>query len=84
MALLNRIRVGAHTAEDIGCLNARYDDTQNLGDSVLLTTSTKRVDALNLKMLENIDSKEWRYYGILDGSFDHDGLPTEKVLRLKE
>lgn len=86
--VLNRIRVGNHTIDDLNRLNQHTFDARNtnamLADNyVVLTTTNARVNATNNKKLKEIDSPEVPFTGLSDGVFPEDMKIAPQDLTLK-
>ncbi len=90
VALLDRVRAGEPTDDDIALLNAKLDVNaavaQNAkGSAMTMTIATRRdmVDHINEKHLEALKTPLQTYVGIIDRDFPQNSLPTDIELHLK-
>lgn len=86
VGLLNRIRNNTVTEEDLEELNRRYIpdfEGRDEGLYIHLTTTNRLAEATNQKKLEEIDGKEYRYRGVVEGDFPPSDLPTGLEVTLK-
>ncbi len=82
--ILNRMRVGENTQEDLNVLNERVSSNDEVGDfSVTLTAYVKMADSINVHKLDVIDAEEFCYEGIIEGDFRAQDSPAPVDLRLK-
>ena len=84
--LLNAIRNGSCSEEDLKVLNQRFDPDYVPSDDefcVTLTSTNDLAAARNQEKLEAISGRMARYRGQTEGRFDRSSLPTEDVLELK-
>lgn len=88
IAMLDRIRTGRPTHEDMLVLNSKVDPTVDgtKGDSFTMTIATRRdiVDTINEKHMAAINRPERRFIGRIQGNFPDNSLPTDVELVLKE
>lgn len=86
IALLDRVRQGAPTKQDIEHLNSRVvtPPTESQGE-VLVTLGTTRmqVASINDKNLEKLEAPAHTIAGIIEGDFPQSILPTSLELTLK-
>jgi len=84
--ILNRIRNGTVTEEDIAILNERYDPHFEPGEKqyVYLTTHNDIVDEINQRELAKLPSAERIYRGKIQGEFSEKDMPTDEELVLKK
>ncbi|MBQ9076543.1 MAG: AAA family ATPase [Muribaculaceae bacterium] len=91
ISMLDRIRVGHPSQQDIMRLNSRVvraEDTAS-GDSnverMVMTLATRRdmVDCINEEHLNRLRTPEITYYGYITGEFPENSLPTSMELTLK-
>ena len=84
--ILNRIRNNTATAENLVCLNKRYDPAHTFkSDDVCLTLSTTNriAEDINHARMNSLTSQEVIYNAIVTGKFDISSYPTEARLLLK-
>lgn len=84
--ILNRIRIGEHTPEDIQVLNSKVDGSFDFAgyDYVFLASHKNIVHGVNQERLDLLPNKELRFMGDIKGTFKENDLPTDLTLRLKE
>ena len=84
LEILDRMRLGENTNEDLDILNEHVSSNDKVGDfAVILTAFVKMADGLNEKKLDDIDSEEFCYQGDLEGDFRIQDTPVPMDLRLK-
>ena len=84
ISLLNRIRTGAVTPQDIDTLNDRYiDDTHEYKGYIMLCTHNHIADAINRQELDKLTSPLNTFKGKIVADFNIKNLPTEMDLDLK-
>ena len=84
LEILDRMRLGENTNEDLDILNQRVSSDDKVGDySVILTAFVKLADGINEKKLDDIDSDEYSYEGNIEGDFRIHETPVPMELRLK-
>lgn len=92
--LLDRIRLGVQTPEDLHQLNERYFPSQNLQLTennlfdpnkleITLTTRKDVASSINARHLNCIKGDEYTFKGEIKGEFSERNLPTDKELSLK-
>lgn len=82
--ILNKIRIGETTSDDLTLLNQHVCKTEDLSDySVILSAFNKRVEQINEKKLAEIDAEEFCYDGQISGSFNKGDSSAPMRLRLK-
>lgn len=85
--MLDRMRGGYPTDEDIRILNARVTRRRVPGtdDRMVMTIATTRsmVDHINDEHMEALPAAEILYPGVISGDFPENSLPTSKELVLK-
>ena len=82
--ILNKIRIGETTSDDLTLLNLHVCKTEDLSDfSVILSAYNKRVEQINEKKLAEIDAEEFCYDGQISGSFNKGDSSAPMRLRLK-
>lgn len=88
IGLLDRVRAGAVTREDLAAVNARClpAGTPDEVDAFSMTLATRRdmVDSINESRLVRIDAPETVWHGRITGDFPDHSLPTALDLTLKE
>lgn len=86
ISMLDRIRIGAPTPNDIAILNSKVNEQYYCDDSKMvmqLATRRDMVDAVNDEQLDRLPAKEVIYEGHIKGEFPENSLPTLKELVLK-
>lgn len=84
LEILDRMRLGENTSEDLDILNGRVSSNDKVGDfAVILTAYVKMADGINEKKLDDIDSEEFCYQGDIEGDFRIQDTPVPMELRLK-
>jgi hypothetical protein len=84
IGILNRIRKGTASPEDIEILNERYDDKQQKKDGyIVLATHNHIADAVNRQELEQLPGKLHTFEGTVIKEFNPRNMPTEQALQLK-
>lgn len=84
LEILNRMRIGENTEEDLDILNRHVSSNDEVGDfSVTLTAFVKMADSINEQKLYDIDEDEFNYEGKIDGDFRAQDSPVPTNLRLK-
>lgn len=87
IALLDRVRAGMPTREDIMTLNSRVSTAEQNGkeEKLTMTIATRRdmVDHINETRLNELTTPARTYYGKIDRDFPMASLPTDLELVLK-
>lgn len=86
ISLLDRVRIGSPTSNDIAVLNARVNEKYEGEDNKMvmqLATRRDMVDAINEQRLQQLPSHEMVYIGRIKGEFPENSLPTSLELILK-
>ncbi len=85
--LLNSVRSGIVTEEELALLNIRYikkeNDEKPEDFSVALTTRTALAESINLEKLRGLKTPLISFRGSLGGNFKEKSLPTAENLQLK-
>ncbi len=83
--ILNRIRNGTVTDEDIAILNERVNPDFTPGETqyVYLTTHNEIVNEINQRELQKLPGKKYTYKAVVEGDFNEKDMPTDEVLTLK-
>lgn len=84
--VLDRIREGEQTYDDLALLNSRVNSRLNRSfrdDFITLTTTNNAADKVNQEMLGQIKSPIVDYWAWVDGDFDPKDYPTARKLSLK-
>jgi len=90
ISLLDRIRAGISTMQDITRLNTRVAQIPTPGQKTTkdftMTLATRRdmVDHINEAHLKAIRKPAFEFHGIIKGDFPENSLPTDLDLSLKE
>lgn len=84
LEILNRMRVGENTGDDLSILNQHVSSDDKVGDySVTLTAYVKMADGINDKKLDDIEAEEFCYEGDVEGNFRMQDSPVPVDLKLK-
>jgi hypothetical protein len=84
LEILDRMRLGENTNEDLDILNEQVSSNDKVGDfAVILTAYVKMADGINEKKLDDIDSEEFCYQGDIEGDFRIQDTPVPMESRLK-
>ena len=84
LEILNRLRIGECTTEDLNLLNQRVDYDGDTKDySVILTAYRRRADLMNDEKLAELDSEEYCYTGKVEGKFKTKDFIVPEQLKLK-
>lgn len=84
LSILNRMRVGDNTQEDFEYLNERVSSDDKVGDfAVTLTAYNKIAESINNMRLDEIESEEFCYEGVVEGKFKLQDAPVPAKLSLK-
>lgn len=82
--ILDRMRVGENTQEDLKILNKNVSSDDKVGDySVTLTAYNNNAEQVNISRLEEIEVEEFKYEGDMSGKFRVQDAPVPITLRLK-
>lgn len=87
IGMLDRIRIGAPSANDLALLNSKVEVANNYKErDFIMTIATRRdiVDHINESRLAAIKRPERRFIGEISGEFPENSLPTDRELVLKE
>lgn len=85
--ILNHIREGQPTAEDVSALNGRChpDFVPKAEDGFIrLTTHNRLADSYNESRLRKLATKEFQFDARIEGTFPEYSYPTDVTLTLKE
>lgn len=83
--LLNRVRYKTTTQDDVDLLNTKVCKQPPADPGlVILTTTNKAADTINMKQLDAINCPVYSYKASTYGKFDSRMAPTPEVLALKE
>lgn len=85
VGILNRIRLGEATREDLAFLNKRHEPTFSVDGSehLFLATRNKIVDDINKEKMRQLSGSPVALRGITSGTFGRERLPVEEELELK-
>lgn len=92
ISLLNKVRTKKTQLQDLHELNKSFDPNFNPdGKQNYITLATRRdiVDATNLRKIKQLEGRQYKFEGIIEGKFGKtnsivdDLLPTNKTLDLK-
>lgn len=82
--ILNRMRLGENTMEDIDVLNSNVCNNMTEKDYFITLTSYNRVaNRINEAKLAEIDAKEYCYEGVIEGEIKATDIPVPIMLKLK-
>ena len=82
--ILENVRMNRMSSEDIMLLNQRVCQPKDDGKMVITLASINRTaDAINHRRLQEIDSEEFVFEGVVEGKFEDKRFPAEKSLQLK-
>ncbi len=83
--ILNRVRNGHVTPQDVAELNKRYDPLPQKEDGyIILSTHNRIADTVNQQSLEQISAPVHTFKGTIENEFNPKNFPTDEVLHLKE
>ncbi len=84
ISILNRVRSGEITDEDLKRLNENVISDFNFeADGIFLTTTNRKVRKINSKQLSKLSGETYSFKGKATGSFPKSYFPTKKSLKLK-
>jgi len=84
--LLDSVRTGNISINQLNKINERYQPkfVANQENPFITITSTNKIaNEINQSRLDEIMSDEFEYWGIIQGRFRNNNLPTEMVLKFK-
>ena len=81
---LDRVRTENVSDKDIEYINKRVKNPENEDDLIILTVTNKRASEINLKRLNKIRSKTYKYVAEITGNFSEKQFPTDETLELKK
>jgi DNA polymerase III epsilon subunit-like protein len=86
--ILNRIRVGNQSIDDLNRLNQNRLNAENLNhllsdNHIVLTTTNANVNSINHKKLAEIDSQAFSFMGVTEGKFKESLKIAPQLLTLK-
>lgn len=84
LAILDKMRVGDVTSEDLMLLNEHVGRDEICKDySVTLTSFNSMAEKINSQKLSEIDAEEYVYTAVIDGEFRKNDAPVPEQLKLK-
>lgn len=85
ITILNNIREGVASLQEIKILNTRYDEKASAKskDSIMLTTHNRRAKGYNWDRLQKLPGDIREYKASVSGWFPSDEYPTSYTLQLK-
>lgn len=86
ISLLDHIRTSNTTQADLSILNQRVESNNDeAADALAITLSTHRdtVDYINQQHLQQLPGQPTVFYGIIEGEFPENNLPTPMKLEIK-
>ncbi len=81
--ILNRIRLGEHTVDDINKLNSKKDVSKLTDSFVTLSTHNMFVDEINQNELNKLEGKLHQFKSLIKGDFNVKLNLVDDILRLK-
>jgi len=87
LEILNRIRSGSMTQEDLKCLNQRQlkeKEAKTVKDTIVLTTHNYTARQINRDRMRELPGKSFRYKAEVEGNFSENAFPVSEELSLKE
>lgn len=81
--VLNHIRTGKSSWEDIQALNSRKICPPSLKKIITLTSRNDAAQQINDTKLNELQTKEYQYTGEIKGIFEPEDMPTSHVLTLR-
>lgn len=83
--ILNRMRKGQSSDEDIATLNAKYQPAFDaIGKKyITLSTHNRKVNLINQQQMQALSASAKVYKAIIDGDFNENAYPAESKLELK-
>ncbi len=82
--ILNAVREGENDTALIEKLNTRNIPAPVGNECITLVTSNSAASIINHRKLEELDTEEYLYTGLIEGTYEKDDLPTNMILCLKE
>lgn len=84
--LLDRIRINEVSMHDLQIINSRVSASKDFNENFVITLASRKdtVDYINEQRLHELESDEYTYTGIIDGTFPVSNLPTSLELTLKK
>jgi len=85
--LLNRVRVGEITPNEISLLNSKYNPLfapTNNDNYIVIETTKKIVENTNLTKLSELPGEIIKHEATITGIFPENIMPTDRVLQLKK
>lgn len=84
VGILNRMRIGESTLEDLKIINQRIQGQNSRNNfTVTLTAYNNMAEMINERKLDELESKEYFYDGIIEGKFKRSDCPVPERLKLK-
>ena len=82
--ILNRIREGTQTNDDLDILNTACHRAASGPAPVTLTATNRAAETINARALSALPGAEHTYEGRISGEFPFSDMPTSRSLRLRE
>ncbi len=82
--LLNNIRQGSVSTEDLSLLNSRLQHAVHAGGAITLTTHNQKADGINDEELSKLSGKSFQFQAIIENDFPERSYPTDEVLTIKK
>lgn len=84
LGILDRMRMGENTLQDLSVINQQVSTDDRVGDfSVILAAYNSTAESTNIMRLEELDTEEFCYEGIIEGKFKSSDTPAPLKLNLK-
>lgn len=87
LGMLNRIRTGSVTQDDLVKLNERQlrrSEEERLKDTIVLTTHNHTARRVNRDRMRELPGKLYRFKAEVEGNFSENAFPVSEELQLKE
>jgi len=81
--LLNNIRWGEHTTQDIARLNQNYNPKPNKTKVITLTTHNYKANNINLTEINKLKTPTYSFKADVSGKFNESAYPTDAELTFK-
>lgn len=85
--ILNRIRIGTQTNQDLAILNEHFTDEVSFAEKndlfINLETTNKSVQIINEEYLSSFTTKEVTYYADILGNYENKNNALQEVIKIK-
>jgi hypothetical protein len=85
--LLNQVRTNQLDAEGLQVLNSHYKENitkEDYKNNITLTTHNRKADEINLRNLNELEGKTYKFKAKAEGIFSEKNYPAEEELQLKK